>query len=77
LISLAELQPNEIAIVVSILSKDQGFRNRVMGFGLKRGAKVTMEQLTFLKKTLKVRTNTSVIAMRNEEADRIIVKKVS
>jgi len=74
--SLAELQPYENAVVISILDTDQGFRNRVMGFGLKRGARVMVEQVTFSKRTLKVRTDTSVIAMRNEEADRIIVQKV-
>ncbi len=69
---LNELKKGETARVVRI-DAPADLKNRLMSFGVIRGAQITISEYAPAKKTLKLAVNATMIALRFEEADHIEV----
>lgn len=72
--SLNELNENETAIITKI-DCDEALKNRFYSFGVVKGAKVFLEQVTLAKKTMEIRINQTKIALRFSEAQKIEVSR--
>ncbi|RXJ87969.1 FeoA family protein [Arcobacter sp. CECT 8985] len=71
---LSELNKGEEATILA-LNCDSSLKNRFYSFGLTKNTKVIIEEVTLAKNTIEVRINTTKIAIRLTEANKIEVTK--
>ena len=72
--TLNELQKGESAIIKQ-LDCDKVLKSRLNSFGLKKGEKINIEEVTLAKETIKININRTKIALRVTEASNIKVEK--
>ena len=67
-----ELNINESAIITAI-NCDEILKNRLYSFGIIKGVKIEIVELTLTKSTIEIKINQSKIALRLNEASKIEV----
>ena len=72
LMRLSELEKGQKAKIVRI-DAENGLKNRLMSFGVIRGADLRVEECAPAKKTIKIAIDATMIALRLEEAQQIEV----
>lgn len=70
---LTDLKKGDLANIISI-NANKILKNRFSSFGINKGAKLSLEEYSFSKKTLEIKINKSRIALRVNEAHTIEVK---
>lgn len=70
--TLDQLNINESAIITAI-NCDEILKNRLYSFGIIKGVKIEIVELTLTKSTIEIRINQSKIALRLNEASKIEV----
>ena len=71
---LNELNKGESARIVNI-DAPADLKNRLMSFGVIRGAEITVSEYAPARKTIKLTVNATMIALRFEEAQHIEVAR--
>ncbi len=71
--TLDKLSKGESAIITAIHANRE-LKNRFNSFGLVKGARISVEERSLGKKTIRVRINKTRIALRSAEAEKIEVK---
>lgn len=71
--TLDKLNIKDVAIIKSI-NCDNVLKNRFYSFGIVKGAKIEIEEITLTKSTIKVKIEQSKIALRIDEANKIEVQ---
>ena len=71
--TLDQLAKGESAIITAIHANRE-LKNRFNSFGLVKGARISVEERSLGKKTIRVRINKTRIALRSAEAEQIEVK---
>ncbi len=71
--TLDQLSKGESAIITAIHANRE-LKNRFNSFGLVKGARISVEERSLGKKTIRVRINKTRIALRSAEAEQIEVK---
>lgn len=67
-----QLKINESAIITAI-NCDEILKDRLYSFGISRGVKVEIVELTLTKSTIEIKINQSKMALRLAEASKIEV----
>jgi ferrous iron transport protein A len=70
--TLDQLKINESAIITAI-NCDEILKDRLYSFGISRGVKVEIVELTLTKSTIEIKINQSKMALRLAEASKIEV----
>ncbi len=70
--TLDQLNINESAIITAI-NCDEILKNRLYSFGIIKGVKIEIVELTLTKSTIEIKINQSKIALRLNEASKIEV----
>jgi ferrous iron transport protein A len=70
--TLDQLNINESAIITAI-NCDEILKHRLYSFGIIKGVKIEIVELTLTKSTIEVKINQSKIALRLNEASKIEV----
>ena len=70
--TLDQLNINESAIITAI-NCDEILKNRLYSFGIIKGVKIEIVELTLTKSTIEIKINQSKIALRLSEASKIEV----
>jgi len=73
--TLDKLAKNQEAIITKLNCNDE-LKQRFYSFGLIEGATIHIEHCAIGKKTIEVVVDNTAIAIRNEEAQQIIVDKI-
>ncbi len=68
--TLDQLNINEVAIITAI-NCDEILKNRFYSFGIIKGEKIEIAELTLAKSTIEIKINQSKIALRLSEASKI------
>ena len=71
---LSELHKGEKAEIVR-LEADKALRDRFASFGILPGEEVTVNECSLARQTIEVTVGTTAIALRKNEADKIVVEK--
>lgn len=71
---LSQLQKNSYANILAI-NADKALKNRLNSFGVNKGAKIKIEELTLTKSTIEISINRTRLALRLSEAKCIEVEK--
>ena len=71
---LSELHKNDTAEIVK-LNAEKVLRDRFASFGILPGETVVVNECSLAKQTIEITVGTTVIALRKEEADKILVEK--
>ncbi len=71
--TLDKLSKGESAIITAFHANRE-LKNRFNSFGLVKGARISVEERSLGKKTIRVRINKTRIALRSAEAEKIEVK---
>ncbi|ANV97755.1 hypothetical protein BBW65_02585 [Helicobacter enhydrae] len=74
--TLFEGNPNQSYKVCAIHTQDMALKNRLFSMGISKDAKITIDCFTPNKATLAVQVNQTKIALRNTEAQNIIVEAI-
>ena len=72
--TLNELTKGESGIIKQI-DCDKVLKARLNSFGVKKGEKINVEEVTLAKETIKIKINRTKIALRVTEATNIKVEK--
>ncbi|MGP2657079.1 FeoA family protein [Malaciobacter sp. WC5094] len=72
--TLDQLNIDEAAIVKSI-NCEPALKNRFYSFGIIKGSKVYVEEVTLTKSTIEIKINNTKVALRLTEASKIEVEK--
>lgn len=72
-VKLSELNVGQSANIIKI-SCDDALRNRFYSFGVVKGARVFIDQITLAKNTMEIKINQTKIALRYSEAEQIEVE---
>ena len=75
MMSLAELRKGEKGVISSI-NADSELRNRLHSFGIISGETLEVKECSLAKKTMNIEIEGTQIALREEEAEKISVKKL-
>ncbi|MDD2291119.1 MAG: FeoA family protein [Aliarcobacter sp.] len=70
--TLDQLKINESAIITAI-NCDEILKDRLYSFGISKGVKVEIVELTLTKSTIEIKINQSKMALRLAEASKIEV----
>lgn len=71
--SLAELQPNEKAVITEVRAEGE-LKQRLFSFGMRKGSTITVKAISLTKSTIEVQVEGGMmIALRFEEAKEIEV----
>jgi ferrous iron transport protein A len=73
--SLAEMRKGEKGVIRSI-DADSELRNRLHSFGIIPGETLEVKECSLAKKTMNIEVEGTQIALRDEEAEKISVKKI-
>jgi len=71
---LSQLHKNDTAEIVK-LDADKILRDRFASFGILPGETVIVRECSLAKQTIEITVGTTTIALRKEEADKIIVQQ--
>ncbi len=74
--SLNELEKNEKAMIVKIHAP-QVLRQRMQMLGIRKNQVLTLKACSLGKQTIEVEVDSSLVAMRIDEAKKIEIKKIS
>lgn len=72
--TLDKLNINESAIVKSI-NCEPALKNRFNSFGIVRGSKIYVEEVTLTKSTIEIKISNTKVALRFTEAAKIEIEK--
>jgi len=72
---ISDLNIDEVAIVQKILAKEP-VRGRLLSMGIVKGAKVKVIAHTLARQTWDILSNNTKVALRDEEANSVVVKGV-
>jgi len=72
--TLDQLEIDESALVKSI-NCEPALKNRFYSFGIIKGSKVYVEEVTLTKSTIEIKINNTKVALRLTEASKIEVEK--
>ncbi len=72
--TLDKLNINESAIVKSI-NCEPTLKNRFYSFGIVKGSKIYVEEVTLTKSTIEIKINNTRVALRFTEAAKIKIEK--
>jgi ferrous iron transport protein A len=70
--TLSQLQKGDTAKIIR-LDVDKILRNRFASFGVMPGEEVTVRECSLAKQTLEIQIGSTTVALRKEEADKVIV----
>ncbi|PPK62428.1 iron transporter [Malaciobacter halophilus] len=70
---LSELSKGDIATIKNI-NCDTALKNRFYSFGIIKGSKITIEEVTMTKSTIEIKINNTKVAIRLIEASKIEVE---
>ncbi|AXH10436.1 iron transporter [Malaciobacter halophilus] len=70
---LSDLSKGDVATIKSI-DCDKNLKNRFYSFGIIKGSKITIEEVTMTKSTIEVKINNTKVAVRLVEASKIEVE---
>jgi ferrous iron transport protein A len=73
---LSDLKKGDRAVIKRI-DADGALKQRLSSFGVGRGAELVIETYSIGRKTYEIIVNDTMIALRNEEAERIDVEKIN
>lgn len=73
--NLYEVQKDE-SVIVKKIDDDGALKSRLFSFGISRGAQVSVVEKSLSKSTLEIRVGSTMVAMRDDEAKKILVEKV-
>ena len=71
---LSELHKNDSAEIVR-LNADKVLRDRFASFGILPGEHVTVRECSLARQTIEITVGPTTIALRKEEADKIVVQQ--
>jgi len=71
---LSQMHKGEQAEIVG-LKADKVLRDRFTSFGILPGETVRVEECSLARQTIEITVGTTTIALRKEEADKILVQK--
>jgi len=75
-----EVKLNDLNIgdraVVKKIDTSESLKQRLLSFGVGRGAKISVEKYSIGKKTFEILVDGTLIALRDEEAKKIEVEKI-
>jgi len=71
---LSQMHKGEQAEIVG-LKADKALRDRFASFGILPGETVRVEECSLARQTIEITVGTTTIALRKEEADKILVQK--
>jgi len=72
---LSELKKGQKAIVKSIIGNKE-MKQRLLSFGLTKGSEVELIDCSLSKSNLEIKVDTTLLALRKEEADNIEVEAI-
>ncbi|NPA81985.1 MAG: ferrous iron transport protein A [Epsilonproteobacteria bacterium] len=70
---LTDLDIGASAVIKDI--EDEKFRDRLRAFGITKNSQIKLKGYGFLKKVVKIEADNTCIALRKEEADKVLVEK--
>jgi len=73
---LSELHKGEQAVIASFTA-DKILRDRFASFGILPGEHVVVRECSLAKQTIEIDVGSTTIALRKEEADKIVVAPLS
>ncbi|MGB1226976.1 MAG: FeoA family protein [Poseidonibacter sp.] len=71
--TLDRLNIGESAIIKAV-NCDSALKNRFYSFGMTKGSKVYVEEVTLTKSTMEIKINTTKVAIRLSEAKKIEIE---
>lgn len=71
--TLDRLNIGESAIIKAV-NCDSALKNRFYSFGMTKGSKVHVEEVTLTKSTMEIKINTTKVAIRLSEAKKIEIE---
>jgi ferrous iron transport protein A len=71
---LSELQKGDQATIIR-LHADKVLRDRFASFGIMPGETVVVHECSLAKQTLEIQIGSTTVALRKEEADKVIVDR--
>jgi len=71
---LSEMKKGEKGIIRDIRA-DFELKNRLLSFGITPGEEIEVKGCSLAKQTMEVEVDGTLIALRKEEADRIVVER--
>ena len=72
---LTELSKGDKAVIVKITA-DKALRDRFISFGMMHGEELVIKGCTLAKQTIEIEVDSTLIALRRDEAEKIEVKQV-
>jgi len=72
---LSDLEKGDRAIVKKI-NADESLKQRLASFGVGKGVQLVVETYSINKKTYEINVDDTMLALRDEEADKIEVEKI-
>jgi len=72
---LSELHKGERAEIVR-LNADKTLRDRFASFGVLPGERVVVQECSLARQTIEIDVEGTIIALRKEEADKILVERL-
>ncbi|WP_296824612.1 FeoA family protein [Sulfurovum sp.] len=72
---LSELTKGDKAEIIKI-NADKALRDRFSSFGVMRGEELLVKGCSLAKQTMEIEVNSTLIAVRADEADKIEVEKI-
>ncbi len=74
---LTDLDIGARAVIKDIVANEE-FKNRLRDFGIRKNSQITLKGYGFLKKVVKIETDSNTcVALRKEEADKVLVERES
>jgi Fe2+ transport system protein FeoA len=72
---ISDLEKGDRAIIKRI-NADESLKQRLASFGMGRGVEIEVETYSIKRKTYEINVDNTMVALRDEEADKIEVEKV-
>lgn len=73
--NLTELKKGNRAEIIQI-SADKALKDRLTSFGVMRGEELLIKGCSLAKQTIEIEVGSTLIALRKDEAEKIIVKLI-
>jgi Fe2+ transport system protein FeoA len=63
-------------VIIKKINADESLKQRLASFGIGRGVEIEIETYSIKRKTYEINVDNTMVALRDEEADKIEVEKV-
>ncbi|RUM77419.1 MAG: ferrous iron transport protein A [Sulfurovum sp.] len=73
---LMDLKKGDKAMIVNIDTKNQALKKRLYSFGVMPGEELSIKRCSLRRRTMEIKIDTTLIALRAEEASIIQVKPI-